>query len=223
MSNYELHLLACYRWKQNWKAHMQMILWYFLWKTCFDGKSTQKLLISASWATPWQFFFSRYQEILPSTMYMPNLTSIGSFKQKLQRGAESPPPPPPPRPYQSAKSPVWVKERVKENFELPNGVNSVSNHLVDLMSKGFGEPKWCNEFRSFQKNISQFHTPKEKLIMKTCLFYKFGTGFCKNVQYLETRAKNFRVTFPWPDLPPTRIGQSMDCSRGTQVMLIFLQ
>ena len=43
-------------------------------------------------------FFSRYLEILPSTIYMQNFRSIGPFKQKLQRGAESAPPP-----YQSAE------------------------------------------------------------------------------------------------------------------------
>ena len=31
-------------------------------------------------------FFSRYREILPSTIYMPNFRSVGPFKQKLQRG-----------------------------------------------------------------------------------------------------------------------------------------
>ena len=31
-------------------------------------------------------FFSLYQEILPSTIYMPNFRSIGPFKQKLQTG-----------------------------------------------------------------------------------------------------------------------------------------
>ena len=36
-------------------------------------------------------FFSRYQEILPSTIYMPNFRSIG-----------------PPRPYQSAKGPAGL-------------------------------------------------------------------------------------------------------------------
>ena len=31
-------------------------------------------------------FFSRYREILLSTIYMPNFRSIGPFKEKLQRG-----------------------------------------------------------------------------------------------------------------------------------------
>ena len=30
-------------------------------------------------------FFSRYREILPSTIYMPNFRSIGTFKEKLRR------------------------------------------------------------------------------------------------------------------------------------------
>ena len=47
-------------------------------------------------------FFSRYGEMLPSTIYMPNFRSIGLFKQKLQRGAESP------WLYQSAKSPACL-------------------------------------------------------------------------------------------------------------------
>ena len=50
-------------------------------------------------------FFSRYREILPSTIHMPNFRSIGPFKQKLQEGGggggrESALP----RPYQSVKS-----------------------------------------------------------------------------------------------------------------------
>ena len=45
-------------------------------------------------------FFSRYREILPSTIYMPNFRSFRPFKQKLERGAESALP----RSYQSAKS-----------------------------------------------------------------------------------------------------------------------
>ena len=49
-------------------------------------------------------FVSRYGEMLPSTIYMPDFRSIGLFKQKLERGAESPPP----WPYQSAKSPACL-------------------------------------------------------------------------------------------------------------------
>ena len=60
--------------------------------------------------------FYRYREILPSTIYMANFRSIGPFKQKLQRGAESAPP----RPYQSAKSPacLGLREKVPDGFEL---------------------------------------------------------------------------------------------------------
>ena len=38
--------------------------------------------------------FSLYREILPSTIYMPNLRSIGPFKQKVQRGGGRTCPPP---------------------------------------------------------------------------------------------------------------------------------
>ena len=47
-------------------------------------------------------FFLDIENFLPRTIYMTNFRSIGSFKQKLQRGTESALP----WPYQSAKSPA---------------------------------------------------------------------------------------------------------------------
>ena len=39
-------------------------------------------------------FFSRYREILLSTIYLPNFRSIGPFKQQLRREGEAEFPPP---------------------------------------------------------------------------------------------------------------------------------
>ena len=61
--------------------------------------------------------FSRYQEILRNTIYIPNFRSIGQSEQKLQRGAESAPP---------LSIPICKKPglfRVKDNTVL---------HLTDI-------------------------------------------------------------------------------------------
>ena len=67
----------------------------------------KKLLISGFEQLLGNFFqiFSRYREILASTIYIPNFRSTGPFKQKLQKGeADSALS----QPYQSARSPACL-------------------------------------------------------------------------------------------------------------------
>ena len=64
----------------------------FRWNEC--SKNTDISVLSNFLAIVFEFF-SLYREILPSTIYMPNVRSIGLFKQILQ-------------PYQSAKSPACL-------------------------------------------------------------------------------------------------------------------
>ena len=54
---------------------------------CFDGTSAKNADISilSNFLTIFSIF-SRYREILPSTIYMPNFGSIGPFEQKLRGG-----------------------------------------------------------------------------------------------------------------------------------------
>ena len=58
----------------------------FRWNKC--SKNADISILGNFLATFFDFF-SRYREILPSTIYMPNFRSIGPSKQKLQRGAIS--------------------------------------------------------------------------------------------------------------------------------------
>ena len=65
-------LLACYRWKQNWKSTSGTDFMAFLVKALFRWTSAQKMLISAFWATSWQFFSNFFLDIekfyqIPST------------------------------------------------------------------------------------------------------------------------------------------------------------
>ena len=64
-------------------------------------KNAENSILATSWKV-FSNFFLDIDNFFPSTIYMPNFRSIGSFKQKLQRGTESALP----RPYRSAKSPA---------------------------------------------------------------------------------------------------------------------
>ena len=54
----------------------------FRWNEC--SKNVDISVLSNFLAILFEFF-SRYREILPSTIYMPNFRLIGPFKQELQR------------------------------------------------------------------------------------------------------------------------------------------
>ena len=89
----------------------------FQWNEC--SKNVDISVVSNFLATFFEFF-PRYREILPSTIYMPNFRSIGPFKQKLQRGAESAPP----------NSPPGIL--VGEYFLNPKLEHSRSNFVFDV-------------------------------------------------------------------------------------------
>ena len=68
---------------------------------------------------------SRYREILPSTIYMPNFRLIGPFKQKLQMGSRICPPP---------AIPICKKPRLFRVNSLPWNSGTLeflgTNHLI---------------------------------------------------------------------------------------------
>ena len=104
-------------------------------------------------------FFSRYREILPSTIYMPNFRSVGPFKQKLQRGGGRICPAP--RPHQSAKSLACLGLKQLTTFidqrrkgEIYGKRNLKRNIGYAILKKEF----WCSlkiKFRSLFLKIKK--------------------------------------------------------------------
>ena len=71
------------------KSHLQNILWHFCEGPVLMERVLKKCCYQHFEQFPGNFFFkflSRYREIVPFTIYMPNLRSIGPSKQKLQGG-----------------------------------------------------------------------------------------------------------------------------------------
>ena len=88
--NINYTLLACYSWKQNWKIASATDFMAFLVKACFglfDGTSAQKMMISAFWATSWQFF---------SNFLKCQISDQLDHSNRNYRIAPHLPPPPPP-------------------------------------------------------------------------------------------------------------------------------
>ena len=83
--------------------------------------------------------FSPYREILPSTIHMPNFRSIGPFRKKLQRRAESAPPP---LPYQFAKSPACLGLMSQFLIKLSSGLLHVKLYCNHQSEKSMNK-KGC--------------------------------------------------------------------------------
>ena len=105
------------------------------------------MMISAFSATSWHFFkksFPNIEKFLPSTIYMPNVRSIGPLKQKLQRGICPPP-----------AIPICIKPglfRVNRSFTTVFPEMYVFYRLANSIEfrKYFTKKIWCTSIkRSF--------------------------------------------------------------------------
>ena len=69
-------------------SSLEQILWPCLWRPCFHGTIARKCWYQHFEQLLDKFFsiFPQYREILPNTVYIPSLKSIGVSQQKLRGG-----------------------------------------------------------------------------------------------------------------------------------------
>ena len=129
------NLLACYRWKQNWKITSVTDFMAFLVKALFWWNECSKIAdisILSNFLAIFSKCFSWYREILPRTIYMPNFKSIGPSKQKLQIL---------PPPHQSAKSPACLGLRKKIPIKSKFSTSKQGKTYLNATSSKLSSPQ----------------------------------------------------------------------------------